>query len=139
VVLEKFPWTAEKNAYFVAVGGIFCSVKSIWSIVYFNSDVSLSFGEFFSLNDLSLRESDVLKQSTIMLCFKVYQSLMSVVFVLWNGLHQYSIINVYSCMSSSPFTFIYIRWPSLSLLINFGLTLSVLSIATPAYLWIPFS
>jgi hypothetical protein len=29
VVLEKFPWTAEKNAYFVAVGGIFCSVKSI--------------------------------------------------------------------------------------------------------------
>jgi hypothetical protein len=86
-ILEKVPCTAEKNVYCVEVGWniLQTSAKSIWSVVWFISRISLL---IFCLDDLSIGDGVVLK-SPLPLCWGLYMLLGPSEYVWWNWVHWY--------------------------------------------------
>jgi hypothetical protein len=82
-ILEKVPWTAEKNVYCAASGWnvLQMSVQSTGSVVSFNSEASLLIF-WGGLDDLSIHKSRVLK-SRILLTWGLSVIISPAVFVQW--------------------------------------------------------
>lgn len=83
--LEKVPWDAEKNMYYLVFGCNWHSIRSvsyIWYLMTFNSKVSL-FSFFSFLDDLHIDEIKILKLP-FPLCLGQYVTIDLKVFLLWN-------------------------------------------------------
>jgi hypothetical protein len=99
-------------------------LKSVWSIVIFNSEVSLL---IFLLNDLCIGECGVL------LCWDLYVLLYPVVFLLWNWVDCCLVSICSQLLLTFDGLFLLLVWGDLVFLFWLKSGLSHTSITTPAY------
>jgi hypothetical protein len=103
-ILEKVPWPAEKNVYYVEVGWnvLWTSTRSIWSMECFRSGISLL---IFCLDDLYIDDSGILTSPTttmleLIYAFRSFRVCLMKLVALTLGAYRLIIV-IYSWSSSS--------------------------------------